>query len=133
MTQSRLLFVALIFIVVAGLLTVLGGSLPPVLRGEKISALAITEPSGGSDVANLQTTARRDAEHFVVIALLGQFDVERKQAAHQLGAGGDHVRPVGGKPPAGLHGGQARVGVRGERGHHVLSRPAEPADVIVDR
>jgi acyl-CoA dehydrogenase len=40
--------------------------LPPVLRGEKISALAITEPSGGSDVANLQTTARRDAEHFVV-------------------------------------------------------------------
>jgi len=40
--------------------------LPPVLRGEKISALAITEPSGGSDVANLETTARRDGEHFVV-------------------------------------------------------------------
>jgi len=32
--------------------------LPPVLRGEKISALGITEPSGGSDVANLKTTAR---------------------------------------------------------------------------
>lgn len=40
--------------------------LPPVLRGEKISALAITEPSGGSDVANLKTTARRDGGHFVV-------------------------------------------------------------------
>ena len=26
---------------------------PPVLRGEKVSALAITEPGGGSDVASL--------------------------------------------------------------------------------
>lgn len=32
---------------------------PPVLRGEKISALAITEPGGGSDVANLKTRAER--------------------------------------------------------------------------
>jgi acyl-CoA dehydrogenase len=40
--------------------------LPSVLRGEKISALAITEPSGGSDVANLKTTARRDGVHFVL-------------------------------------------------------------------
>ena len=40
--------------------------LPEILAGEKISALAITEPSGGSDVANLKTTARRDGDHFVV-------------------------------------------------------------------
>ena len=40
--------------------------LPPILAGEKISALAITEPSAGSDVANLKTTARRDGEHFIV-------------------------------------------------------------------
>ena len=40
--------------------------LPPVLAGEKISALAITEPSGGSDVANLKTTARRQGDHYVV-------------------------------------------------------------------
>jgi len=39
---------------------------PPVLRGEKISALAITEPGGGSDVAALRTTARRDGDHYVV-------------------------------------------------------------------
>ena len=39
---------------------------PPVLRGEKIAALAITEPGGGSDVAALRTTARRDGEHYVV-------------------------------------------------------------------
>ena len=40
--------------------------LPQILSGDKISALAITEPSGGSDVANLRTTARRDGDHFVI-------------------------------------------------------------------
>lgn len=40
--------------------------LPDVLAGHKVSALAITEPSGGSDVANLKTTARRDGEHYVI-------------------------------------------------------------------
>jgi acyl-CoA dehydrogenase len=39
---------------------------PPVLRGEKIAALAVTEPSGGSDVANLKTTAVRNGDHYVV-------------------------------------------------------------------
>ena len=38
----------------------------PTLRGEKIAALAITEPGGGSDVAHLRTTARRDGDHFIV-------------------------------------------------------------------
>ncbi|MES2425256.1 MAG: acyl-CoA dehydrogenase family protein, partial [Pseudomonadota bacterium] len=33
--------------------------IPSVLRGEKIAALGITEPGGGSDVAALRTTARR--------------------------------------------------------------------------
>ncbi len=40
--------------------------IPPVLRGERIAALAITEPSGGSDVASLQTRAVRDGDHYVV-------------------------------------------------------------------
>ncbi len=40
--------------------------LPAVLSGEKIAALAVTEPSGGSDVANLRTTARRDGDHYVI-------------------------------------------------------------------
>ncbi|MEB0046243.1 MULTISPECIES: acyl-CoA dehydrogenase family protein [unclassified Pseudomonas] len=39
---------------------------PQVLAGEKISALAITEPSGGSDVANLQTRAVRDGDYYRV-------------------------------------------------------------------
>jgi acyl-CoA dehydrogenase len=38
----------------------------PVLRGEKVSALAITEPGGGSDVASLRTKAVRDGDHYVV-------------------------------------------------------------------
>ena len=40
--------------------------IPDVLRGEKIAALAITEPSGGSDVARIRTTARRDGGDWVV-------------------------------------------------------------------
>ncbi|MDX1580735.1 MAG: acyl-CoA dehydrogenase family protein [Alphaproteobacteria bacterium] len=39
---------------------------PAVLSGEKIIALGITEPSGGSDVANLQTRARREGDHYIV-------------------------------------------------------------------
>ena len=40
--------------------------IPPVLAGERIAALAITEPGGGSDVAALRTTARRDGGDYVV-------------------------------------------------------------------
>lgn len=39
---------------------------PQVLAGEKISALAITEPGGGSDVANLQTRAVREGDVYRV-------------------------------------------------------------------
>ena len=39
---------------------------PPVLAGEKIAALAITEPGGGSDVAAVHTTARREGDEYVV-------------------------------------------------------------------
>jgi acyl-CoA dehydrogenase len=40
--------------------------LPEILAGRKISALAITEPGAGSDVAALTTTARREGDHYVV-------------------------------------------------------------------
>jgi acyl-CoA dehydrogenase len=39
---------------------------PQVLSGEKISALAVTEPGGGSDVANLQARAVRDGDVYRV-------------------------------------------------------------------
>ena len=40
--------------------------LPPVLAGERIAALAVTEPGGGSDVAGLATTAIRDGDEYTV-------------------------------------------------------------------
>src|SRR6185369_14580216 len=36
------------------------------LAGEKIGALAITEPGGGSDVGHLTTTAIKDGDHYIV-------------------------------------------------------------------
>ena len=38
----------------------------PVLRGDKISALAITEPNTGSNVAGVRTRAVRDGDEYVV-------------------------------------------------------------------
>jgi acyl-CoA dehydrogenase len=40
--------------------------IPQVITGKKRIALAITEPSGGSDVANLQTTAKREGDYYIV-------------------------------------------------------------------
>ncbi len=39
---------------------------PPVLAGDKLIALCVTEPSGGSDVANIRTRARREGDHYIV-------------------------------------------------------------------
>lgn len=38
----------------------------PTLSGQKIAALAITEPNAGSDVAGIKTTAVRDGDTFIV-------------------------------------------------------------------
>ncbi len=38
----------------------------PALRGEKVAALAISEPDAGSDVAAIRTRARRDGDDLVV-------------------------------------------------------------------
>lgn len=40
--------------------------IPKVLSGEKRISLAITEPGGGSDVANIKTTARREGDYYIV-------------------------------------------------------------------
>ena len=39
---------------------------PPVLAGDKLLALAVTEPSGGSDVAALKTTAVKKGNKYIV-------------------------------------------------------------------
>jgi len=38
----------------------------PVLTGDKISALGVTEPNAGSDVANIATRAVRDGDYYIV-------------------------------------------------------------------
>jgi acyl-CoA dehydrogenase len=40
--------------------------LVPAIKGERIAALAITEPGAGSDVAGIKTFARRDGDEYVV-------------------------------------------------------------------
>ena len=40
--------------------------IPPVIAGDKIACLGVTEPSGGSDVAGIKTKAVRDGDHFVI-------------------------------------------------------------------
>ncbi len=40
--------------------------LPGIISGELISCIGITEPSAGSDVANIKTTARREGDHYLV-------------------------------------------------------------------
>lgn len=40
--------------------------IPSVMSGEKIAALAITEPGTGSDVAGVTTSAVRDGDHYLV-------------------------------------------------------------------
>jgi cyclohexanecarboxyl-CoA dehydrogenase len=40
--------------------------LPPICRGEVISALAVTEPGGGSDAAHVKLQARRDGDAYVL-------------------------------------------------------------------
>jgi acyl-CoA dehydrogenase len=40
--------------------------LPGICHGEKLTAIAVTEPGGGSDVAAIRTRAARDGDHYVL-------------------------------------------------------------------
>jgi citronellyl-CoA dehydrogenase len=40
--------------------------LAPAIRGEMVTAIAVTEPDAGSDVAGLRTRAVRDGDHWVI-------------------------------------------------------------------
>jgi acyl-CoA dehydrogenase len=40
--------------------------LPGICRGEILTAIAVTEPGGGSDVAAIRTRAVRDGDHYVI-------------------------------------------------------------------
>ena len=58
--------IALPHIAASGNADLVGRFVRPALAGVKIGALAITEPGGGSDVAAIRTTARRDGDAYVV-------------------------------------------------------------------
>lgn len=40
--------------------------LPPFTSGEMMTAIAMTEPGTGSDLAGMKTTARRDGDHYIL-------------------------------------------------------------------
>jgi acyl-CoA dehydrogenase len=40
--------------------------IPPSVKGEIISAIAMTEPGAGSDLANIKTTAVKDGDHYII-------------------------------------------------------------------
>ena len=40
--------------------------LPKYITGEYITAIAMSEPGAGSDLANVKTTARRDGDHYII-------------------------------------------------------------------
>ena len=40
--------------------------MPAICRGEKLCAIAVTEPGGGSDVAAIRTRARKEGDHYVL-------------------------------------------------------------------
>jgi acyl-CoA dehydrogenase len=54
----------------------------PVLKGEKISALGVTEPNAGSDVANIRTKAVHQNDHYVVNG--SKMFITSGARAHQL-------------------------------------------------
>lgn len=58
--------IALPHIVASGNQDLIDRFVRPTLAGETIGSLAVTEPDGGSDVAGITTTARRDGDHYVV-------------------------------------------------------------------
>ena len=40
--------------------------LPPLCSGEKVGALALTEPNAGSDAVGIQTTAEKDGDYYIL-------------------------------------------------------------------
>lgn len=70
--------------------------LVPVIRGEMISAIGITEPGAGSDVANIQTRAVRQGDHYII---------NGQKTFISNGYYGDYVvLVVKTNPEAGIHG-----------------------------
>ena len=111
--------------------------IPPVLAGEQIAALAITEPGGGSDVAQLKTTARREGDEYIVngekVFITSGMRADWITVAVRTGvAGRDHEPPRspashGSLPPEGALAALARPGGKGSAGISMLLIPGHSA------
>ncbi len=70
--------------------------LPDIISGEKISCIGITEPSAGSDAVNIQTTAIKQGDYYIVNgsktfitnAVYGDFIITVVKTNPNAGAGG---------------------------------------------
>ena len=105
--------------------------IPPVLRGEKIAALAITEPSGGSDVAALRCTATRDGSDYIIngekVFITSGMRADYITVAVRTGEAGNDVPPRYAAPQGGLDAlGRPSV-VKGSGGISMILVPADVA------
>lgn len=87
----------------------------PTLAGELIGSLAVTEPDGGSDVANVRTSAKRDGGHYDG----GHYVVNGSKTFITSGCRADFVTTVVRTGDAGAHGLSLLVVERGTPGFTV--------------
>lgn len=85
--------------------------LPKMIRGEKIMAICLTEPRGGSDAANLQLRARKEGDHYVL-------NGEKTSITFADNADVFLVFARSGKPEDGAHGVSAFYIPEGTKGIH---------------
>lgn len=85
--------------------------LPQMIRGEKIMAICLTEPRGGSDAANLQLRARRDGDNYIL-------NGEKTSITFAASADVFLVFARTGRPEDGAHGVSAFFIPEGTKGIH---------------
>jgi alkylation response protein AidB-like acyl-CoA dehydrogenase len=106
--------------------------LPGFCAGETITAIGMTEPSGGSDLASLRTTAKRDGDHYVVNGsktfITNGFNCDLVVLAVRTGATEDRARGVS---LLAVEAGTAGF-TRGRKLHKVGQPEADTAELFFD-
>ncbi|SMO54617.1 acyl-CoA dehydrogenase [Thalassovita litoralis] len=113
----------------------------PVIAGDMISALAVTEPGGGSDVAALRTRAVRDGDHYVISGektfitsgmQADVFTVAVRTDPDQKGAGGISFILVPGDTPGLSRTPLAKMGwLASDTAHLVFDQCRVPVDNVI--